>query len=141
MPSHAGGGGVSQSQTDMFLRLVDSKIEAGEERVQRSLTEVRAELLGLLNAKSSRGDVWGVGDVIIATMLGVAAVGLGSFDAGVQLQVRIGDSLIDVEGKVEGNIREIDNLSDRSFRQNEKLDRILTNLNKLSEQIGTEQSR
>ena len=60
----------------------------GSKELVVPITGVRSELPGLRNAKSSRGDVWGVGALIVATTLGAAAIGLGSFGAGVQLPVR-----------------------------------------------------
>ena len=128
----SGSGGVLPSNPDVFLRLVDSKVEVGEERMMRRITEMRSELLTIVNARSSRGDVWGVCAVIVGTILATAAIGIGAFDTGIQLQGGVSDAIRGIEDELEETTQEVGALTERSDQHVEMFSQILENLEELN---------
>ena len=121
-------GGVTPSGTEIFLRLVDSRIDANEHRIKALLSETKSELLNLINARSSRVDVWGVGAVIIATLLALAAFGSDRFDGGVQLQSSVSDVVRQAFNAADKNATAIKQLTVNGVERDKKLDRILGKL-------------
>ena len=120
--------GSAVSRSDMVLRLVESKIEASEARTRNMLTEAKGELIDMVNAKSSRADVWGVGVAIITVILGVLAIAGDRFDGGIQLQSSVSEVTRQVQDISDQNAQTIRELVEQTEEADDKLDLILENL-------------
>ena len=140
-PSFSGygqfSGGVNQS-TDVFLRLVDSRIETGQERMMRSLSDVKADLLALINAKASRTDVFGTGVAVVVTLVAIATWGGDRFDGGIQLQGSVSESVVRANEGIGSNSRKIEELVSLSESREEVLSEILRVLDVLDARTDPE---
>lgn len=126
--SSAASGGLLES-ADVFLRLVDSRIETGEERMQHSLSKAKADLLSLINARASKTDVWGAGAtfgaIILGTFLAVLAWGGDRFDGGIQLQGSITESMVKVNEGIASNKKLIEEIAAQTASREQEFSEIL----------------
>ena len=121
-------GGEGPTGTEIFFRLVDSRIDASEQRMLRYLTDTKADLLGLINARSSRVDVWGGVAIVIGTFLAVLSFGGDRFDGGVQLQGSVSEVVQQTIFATGENAKAIEKIVARQIDEDKKLDRILGEL-------------
>ena len=126
-------GGEGPTGTDIFLRLADSRIDASEQRMLRYLTDTKADLLGLINARSSKVDVWGGVAIVIGTFLAVLSFGGDRFDGGVQLQGSVSDVVRKTITATGENAKAIEKIAARQIERDKKLDQILGTLETITD--------